>query len=371
MSTPPPAVRRPRLVSLDWSRGTAVVFNLLMIAVLPPLPAALKHARWEGVHLVDLVFPSFVVLSGAGMAFAYARTPSWWVVLRRSSVLWAAGLVYNGVVLDWPPLAEFRLMGPLQVYAVLVPLVAVASTRLRTTRAWAAGVVALLVVLGATHLAWGTHCGGVSPECNPSRVLDLPWMGAHAYRGGALGHDPEGLVTLAGALVTAGVGLVAGSTLRTLHGAPGIRRRIVARLLVLVGACVAGGLVLQLLGVPLVKRLWTPSFALLSAVPGLLVLLGGYLLLDAEGAPLAGSGHRWVAAGVRSVPEALGRNALLGYFGSHLVLHWLTLGDPSVADRVAGVLGGDAGRWLFGSVFLGFWVVLAVVLARHRVYVRP
>jgi len=358
-----PGARR-RLVSLDWSRGAAVVFNLLMIAVLPPLPTALVHAHWEGIHLVDLVFPTFVVLSGAGMAFAYARTPSWWVVLRRSVVLWAAGLLYNAVVLDWPAPAEFRLMGPLQVYAVLVPVVAVASTRLRSPRAWAVAVAVLTVALTALHLAWGAHCGGVTPTCNPSRTLDLPWMGAHAYRGGARGHDPEGVVTLAGALVTVGVGLVAGATVRTLHGTPGARGRIITLILLLVGACLAAGLVLHLLGVPVVKRLWTPSFALLTAVPGLLVLLGAYLLLDADGAPPASSL-------VRPVPEALGRNALLGYFGSHLVLHQLTAGDPSVADRVVRLMGPDAGRWVFGIAFLAFWVALALVLARYRVYVRP
>ncbi|WP_374929306.1 heparan-alpha-glucosaminide N-acetyltransferase domain-containing protein [Kytococcus sedentarius] len=359
-----PSGRTGRLTALDWARGIAVLANLTVIAVLPPVPDQLRHAPWEGVRVMDLVFPSFVVLAGAGLAFAYAHRSRPLVVLRRSLVLWACGLLYNGVLLDWPPLEEFRLMGPLQLYAVLVPVVALLSTRLRTPRHWG---VALTVALAGTitlHRVWAARCGGLTPECNPSRSIDLPWMGQHAYHAGAAGHDPEGLVALSGALVTAGVGLVAGAWLRDLRGEPGAARRITQRVLVLVGLCVAGSVLLQLLGLPAVKRIWTPSFALLTAVPGVLVLLAAYLVFDARSRASEGVLVR--------VPVALGRNALLGYFGSHVALHWARSGERSLADRIVDLGGGgDPGRWLYGVVFVGVWVALAVLLARWRIYVRP
>lgn len=365
VATPHP---RRRIVSLDWSRGVAVLLNLSVIAVLPPVPDQLRHAPWEGVRLMDLVFPLFVTLAGAGLAFAYARRVDVWVVLRRSAVLWWCGLLYNGILLDWPPVTEFRLMGPLQLYAVLVPVVAIASTRLSTGRQWSIAVAAVTVITTMLHLVWSAACGGLTPECNPSRGIDLPLLGDHAYRSGSAGFDPEGLVALTGASITMGVGLLAGVQVRQARNTPGARHRVTTQLVALAVACALGAFALQAMGVPLVKRVWTPSFALLTAVPGILLLAGAHAVLD---------GRREASSAVEpglgvSAAVALGRNALLGYFGSHAVIHWLRAGDVSLADRLVEFGGGaDTGRWLFGLVFVSFWVVLCMVLARFRIYIRP
>lgn len=78
--------RSPRLHSLDALRGLDMLIILgldaliLLLASRNPENGFLQeaarqmtHARWEGLHLYDLVFPVFVFISGASMSFSLAK----------------------------------------------------------------------------------------------------------------------------------------------------------------------------------------------------------------------------------------------------------------------------------------------------------
>src|SRR5512133_2454288 len=69
----PRGKHRTRLSSLDVMRGLTIAAMVLVNVEGDPrfAPAALKHADWDGWTLADLVFPAFLFISGAGMAFAY------------------------------------------------------------------------------------------------------------------------------------------------------------------------------------------------------------------------------------------------------------------------------------------------------------
>jgi hypothetical protein len=133
------------------------------------------------------------------------------------------------------------------------------------------------------------------------------------------------------------------------------------------------------------KRLWTPPFALRLAAPVAVALLLGHLLLDGE--------RRGVVSGVirgASYPLiALGRNSLLVYFGSHIVMSVLSRpleltapgAGPSGADVVvtttiarelAQVLAVDGQVQLtWTCVALLFWTLLGCALRRGSLYLRP
>ncbi len=88
-SSSPPS-RSPRLHSLDALRGLDMLIILgldalvLLLASRNPESAFLQeaarqmtHARWEGLHLYDLVFPVFVFISGVSMSFSpWGNTPA-------------------------------------------------------------------------------------------------------------------------------------------------------------------------------------------------------------------------------------------------------------------------------------------------------
>ncbi len=70
---------------------------------------------------------------------------------------------------------------------------------------------------------------------------------------------------------------------------------------------------------------------------------------------------------------AMGRNALLLYFGSHIVMRELyVIGDPALAARIRDPglpVIGDA-QWPFAVAFVLAFFALAWVLHRRRIYIH-
>lgn len=366
---PLPGHTRPRLTSLDWARGILILANLIAISYVFPASDQLRHPEWLGVTLLDVIFPTFVLLSGCGLAFAYARRVSLRRTLRRMVLLFGGGLVYTAIITDTTQLSELRIFGPLQVYAVLVPVVALLHLVLHRVRAWAMTTVVFALGWTAVTYAFNSSCptGIPTRSCNLSATIDLElFPAAQLYRQGAVGHDPEGVAAMVGAFVTLMVGVTAGKILLA-----GRRQPTSATLTHLVGWLVLvvglGAVTAQL--VEPFKRVWSPSFALLSATIGLALLIVGYVLHD-QPAP------SWWQQRRSRVAEpfvALGRNALVLYFGSHIVQHLLyTTGDPSVASwlRSTSLIGVGDLRWLAALVFVSAFVALGWVLHRRRIYIR-
>jgi heparan-alpha-glucosaminide N-acetyltransferase len=120
---------------------------------------------------------------------------------------------------------------------------------------------------------------------------------------------------------------------------------------------------------PPMKRLWTTPFALMVAAAAVLALAIAALLLDqpARGA-VADLRERMVSPLV-----AMGRNSLLIYFGSHLVLHVLEDrgGERSWAEQLAhSIAVAGSPRLSFVVAMVLLWVVVAAVLHRRRIYIR-
>lgn len=366
---PGSAAKPARLTSLDWARGSLVLANLIVIAYLYPSTDQLRHASWLGVTVFDLIFPTFVLLSGCGLAFAYSRRVNARVTVRRVVVLFVVGLVYTAIVSGTTNPLELRLFGPLQVYAVLVLAVVLLTSVLRDVRAWALATTALALIWTAVTYAFNNSCptGIPTRSCNLSAAADLSlFPPAQLYRQGALGHDPEGLPAIVGALITLMVGVTAGKIL--LAGRTQETRVTLTRLLAwLLFAAALGAVTAQF--VEPFKRVWSPSFALLSATIGLAMLIVGYVLHD-QPTP------RWWQQRRDRLAEpliALGRNALVLYFGSHIVLHLLyTVGDPSIAEvlRSTSFLGVGDLRELAAVAFVSAFVALGWALHRKRIYIH-
>lgn len=366
MTAAAPARPSARLTSLDWARGWMILIHLTSVSVLAPVPEQLRHPAWLGVTFFDVIFPLFVGLSGCGLAFAYSRRVSGWVTARRAVVLITVGLVYTAIVTRATDLSELRLAGPLQVYGVLTVVVALLHLVLRSVRAWTLTTIGVAVVWTTVFWTYHSGCptGGPTRTCNLSAAVDLRLLPAgNLYLGGDLGHDPEGLIAIVGCLVTMLVGVTAGKVLLT-HKPP---REAVTHLLTWAGTV----LVLGLVALPLVapfKRLWTPSFALLTAVVVVAMLVLGYLLHDR---PTTG----WWARSRDALAQpfvALGRNALLVYFGSYLLIHEILVnGSPTWGSRIARLdWPWSHPRLTFVLVYVGAWWAVAWLLHRRRIYIH-
>lgn len=363
------APSRPRIASLDVARGLFLITSVTSVSVLAPVPQWLRHPAWFGVTPYDLIFPLFVTLSGVGLAFAYRRYTSPRVTARRVLVLLLVGIVYTALFSGHVDLSTLRLTGVLQLYAVLVLAAAVLHTVIRSARGWAVVTLAAALVATAAYYWFESRCpsGVLAPTCNPSGVIDTRIFGAHMYAEGRLGHDPEGVVAIGGAFITAAAGTTAGHI--AIDARDGSARVGLVRLCLWTATCAVLGVVLAQVVEPF-KRLWTPSFALLAAALGLLVFTLVYTLVDV-----------WLGR-VRQISThpaawplvALGRNSLLVYFGSHLVAVFLrrTGGEVSYAERIGEALAPLGGPQIAFVVFsLAVWWAIAMVLHRRQIYVRP
>ncbi|WP_168582531.1 heparan-alpha-glucosaminide N-acetyltransferase domain-containing protein [Gephyromycinifex aptenodytis] len=371
-----------RLAAIDVTRGLMLVANIASPAWLSA-PLWWGHAPWVGVHGSDLIFPVFVTLTGTGLALAYRRGVTWPPTLRRVFVLVLVGLLYNAYhqFLDDGALSlgTLRWSGVLQLYAVLVLVMALVRTAIgRFERWWVWGVLALLVAAahtGALALAAAGCSGGqLSPECNPSALLDPRWLGggAHMYGAGLRGHDPEGVVSMAGALVS----VLGGAALARLLADSAAREAgaVVARM-TLLAAVFGVASVTAASFVPPMKRLWTAPFSLGVLAGVTVVITLAYLAVDRGIAARGSAGQEPRAALVLWPLLALGRNSLLVYFGSMTLTATLrTLprdGQPIAQVIAEHVQMGSTGPLGFVLASVALWVLIAMLLDRAGIYLRP
>lgn len=369
-----------RVAALDWARGWMLVASVGVNSAFLPF-TALRHAPWTGVTPIDFIFPLFVTLAGCGTAFAFRRRIRFLGVLRRCMVLFLLGLVYN-VLTTWNfDLGQLRIFGVLQLYAVVVMVMALLHLVTRSWRGWLA-VTALFALAHSALISMSAlACPAdlVTPACNPSGPIDSLLVGAsHTYQLGLAGHDPEGIIAIFGALISASAGASLGHLILDVRNRPRPTGRrlpagtgeFVVVLVVFGVVAIAVAVLPDLLGggpVPMMKRLWTAPFALpIAAIAAALLWLG--LLLVPAGRS-ARTERRWTPI------IALGRNSLLVYFGSHLAMSLVSrpIGDgASLLEVVTAPLGGGTvAQAIWTLVWLAGWIALAMVLHRHRIYLKP
>jgi predicted acyltransferase len=305
---------RERFLSLDVLRGLSIFLMILVNTPGPGAPAyaQLVHTRWFGFTLADLVFPTFLFVTGNALAFvAPGGTEA--AFLRRVGKR-AALIFLCGVLMYWYPFVQqvdghwafkpfdqTRLFGVLQRIALCYLLAALA---VRYLPARLLPWLALALPLAYWAILWLFGFPGLELDklANAGTRLDLWLVGRdHLYRKDA-GFDPEGLLGTLPATANVLAGYLAGQWLRT----AGKTARAVAWML----ACGVLLVVLALLWHPLfpiAKKLWTGPFVLLTV--GLdLLLLGALVAWIERRGRRAGTGFFTV----------LGKNPLAIYLFSEL-----------------------------------------------------
>lgn len=323
----------------------------------------LRHDSWHGLTIADVVFPLFLVVMGAGMA-QWLRPPLTASKMRRlvgrSLALIAIGVVVFGWWGEGGGLDSLRVPGVLQRIGIAGLLAGVAVAGLR--RWWAVALLAggLLVAYGwFLESATVAGCRGVDvPSCTAAGQVDAAVFGAsHMYRDGEAGYDPEGLASTASAVASVLLGWLAGDLLR---------RRRIASLGLLGLACGVVGIVWSG-ALDVNKRMWTPSFTLVTAAISIALLLVAHAAVD----------RNRLGSGLASPLVALGRNALLVYVGQHVVGVWLTRIDIGgvaastwLVDRISQQWIAPPGAYLtYAVLMLALWTILACVLHARRWYV--
>lgn len=359
--------KKSRIYSLDVTRGFIVFLSIFTFSI----PGVFSHAPWYGLTLLDTIFPAFVTIFGTSMAIAYQRGVSAKRMTTRTLRLVIFGLLFNMVAAWSLDLSTLRFTGVLQLFAVLGVFTVIITKYIKRIGALIALSFIIFGIYGASLLIVGTGCEDGLPQmgCNPSHLIDPVIFGEnHTYAGGGRGHDPEGIATMFSALGNVLLGFAAGKIL--LDKGRNVAKRLFTFSTILILISLAVNVI-----IPFNKRLWSPSFGIITAGLTIFILAICYLLFDrkepAEVHPFKKSVH-WVL-------EAYGRNSFLVYFGKYvlyavLINTSITIGERSVLLNTllmefSGSFGLPA-EIIYFIIYFGLWLFITLYAHKNKIYVK-
>ena len=278
-------MRDNRLVSLDAFRGFTIA---AMVLVNNPgdwghLYGPLEHAKWNGWTFTDCIFPFFLFIGGVAMALSLGRLAAAGAdkprllakLAKRAMLIFLIGFLLN--FMPYFHLDKVRIPGVLQRIALCTllaaPIVVYCGWRMQLVVI--AGLLALYSVLMLCVPVPGIGAGVLEPGKDFGAWVDRTLLGRHLWVQSKT-WDPEGLVSTLPALCSQLFGVLAGRWL-----ASGVDRgRQVAGLIVAGVACVAVGMFLDIILMPINKSLWTPSYCFLMTGLACLAFSAFYWPLD-------------------------------------------------------------------------------------------
>jgi predicted acyltransferase len=383
--SPTPAAR---LLSLDALRGITIAFMIMVNnGAGSGTWGFMRHAEWNGLTPTDLVFPTFVFVMGASIAFAYearlargaTRAQLAWHTVRRAMILFLLGIVVNEFPdFEWE---HMRVYGVLQRIAVCYLVVGLFY--LWDRRVWTKVAMLAVALVGYWALVrWvpvpgagmpGHDIALLDPDRNIVNWLDQQLLPGHLYEDYVTHNlrDPEGLLSTIPAVGTALLGLLAGLWMRTARAA----KKTTLGLAAGAAACLASGY-LWSLWFPLNKKMWTSSYVLVAAGWALVVLALTYWAVDQTGWGKR-SGKRWIYPWL-----VLGSNAITAYMFSELLAEALGSIHFSSAGRqsdllawaqnhfVSAFLNPGWASFVYSVTYLAVCFIPVWVLYRMRIFVK-
>ena len=284
-----------RLVSLDVFRGFTMAAMVLVNngGDGNHLYPQLAHSYWHGWTFTDWIFPFFLWISGMSTTYAVAVRRSRGAttqdlvlqVLRRSALIFLIGVFLNGFPFGMIgdsafSFATWRIPGVLQRIAICYLLGSLLYLWLPARRLW-------YVIAGLFLAYWlmmeflpvpGVGAGSWERGRNFAAYIDEVVIGSHAYMR-TRPWDPEGIISTLPALGTFLFGVLAGNFLR---GAKSSAEEKTSWFFVSGCILLVASVVLDM-WVPINKRLWTPSYAMMMAGWAHLVFASCYFLIDVKG----------------------------------------------------------------------------------------
>ena len=304
---------KKRLLSLDAFRGLDMLLIMGMGPVLrslsklfdmPTLAEQTQHVAWAGLHMEDLIFPTFLFLAGMSWPFSLARRRERGAsrgelvkgIVMRMTILFMLGLVYDGILdFNFGKVRYLSVLGRIGIAwgvaalttLFLSPCRTAVLTVLLMTAYWLASFLLPMAYAPGQH-AFAQTVSIVTRFDMwlwPGHLADSPW-------------GTEFWLATIGAVGTAFAGIFAGWMVRCQTIAAAHKT---ALLFILGGASLMLGFV-ALPVCPCIKNAWTPTFVLISAGIDLMLFAPMYFIVDVCGS------SRW------TIPlRVIGMNAVTIY----------------------------------------------------------
>ncbi|MBP3756120.1 MAG: DUF5009 domain-containing protein [Prevotella sp.] len=345
-----------RLLSLDVLRGITVAGMILVNDGYGDTFVTLRHSAWNGMTPCDLVFPFFLFIMGISTYLSLRKYQFQWSavvarkIVKRTVLIFLIGLGINwlanamGGDYGW---SHLRIMAVMQRIALCY--CAVSLLALSVNHQYILHVAFALLVVYAIILLTGN--GYAEDATNIAARIDNAVLGYdHLYHKSAV--DPEGLLGTLSAIAHTLIGFWCG---RAMMKSKTTNEKVM-RFLLAGGVMVIGGYLLAY-GLPLNKRIWSPSYVLMTC--GLAALLQGILMyvIDIQGR------ERWATFFL-----VFGVNPLFLYVLSEVMA--IVFGHSGVNDAVYGAIHAVVANTYWASLCFALTYVLVCGLVGWWLYKR-
>lgn len=402
-------VKFNRYVALDVLRGMTVAGMILVNNpgswghIFPPL----EHAAWAGCTPTDLVFPFFLFVVGAAMAFSFAKyneslTPdSLKKLLKRGALIFIVGFGLNafpfypyspnadlgfwGNIVDH--FANVRIFGVLQRIAMCYIIGGFVALWLKKP----GRIIWAMVVLMGLHwlILWLIGNSAASLINGASGIFSLQGQGAgnidialigenHIYKGFGQPFDPEGILGALSGACTVLLGFLIGNKIRLNNS----KIDVVAQLYTIGLCCLAAGIIWSI-EMPIIKALWTGSYVLYTGGWSIIMLAFFIYFIDIKGKEK-----------IFTPFKAMGMNPLFAFVMAALfakilgrVITWQTeiiLSDGTIAEKQWSVLSwfynnicvaiiGDnnnVSSLIFALIYVAIFTLMAMWLYKKRIIIK-
>ena len=352
-----------RLLSLDILRGITVAGMILVNNGWGESFEMLGHSEWNGMTPCDLVFPFFLFIMGISCYLSLVKSefkPTPQVIRRivkRTVLLFAIGLFINWF--DHAIEGDLLCFGHLRIWAVMQRIALCYGTvslfALFCNHKYTLHTIAALLVVYTAILVLGNGYE-YDADVNILAQADLKLFGYdHIYHKSPV--DPEGLMGTISSVAHVLLGFYCGMLIRKRET---VEQKVIA--LFVVGAIgVIGGYLLSY-GLPLNKRIWSPSYVLMTC--GLASLLQALLMYVIDIQKKSG----WT-----TFFHVFGVNALALYVSSELLAILLkNIGvSETIYNGIHAVI--PALKWaslVYAIYFVMLNFVIGYVLYRKKIYIK-
>jgi len=292
-------MKNNRLQSIDALRGfdmfwimggAAIVLSLAKftdVGWLDWLGNQMHHVEWKGFHIMDLVFPLFLFIAGLSFPFSVSKrrengqknSQIYRHIYTRAFILFLFGLIYNGL---------FEFNGQLRVASVLArigfawmfgALIFVNTKKISVRLIWTFGLLIfyslLFTLVPAPDAPAGTDI--FSAQGNIVAWFDRRFLPGIIYNGN---YDPEGILGIIPATSNALFGMMTGTFLLSSRKITQNKKTLY---MLFSGIILLFAAVLLDPVIPIIKKMWTPSFVFITAGIGLILLSVFYWIIDVKG----------------------------------------------------------------------------------------
>ena len=283
-----------RLHSLDilrgfdmfWITGGVYLFDKLAKftnwGFLEAFTHQLKHAKWNGFTLYDLIFPLFMFIAGVAIPYALQakrekgvpKSTLYKKVIRRLVLLVILGFIYNGFLrLNFENMRYASVLGQIGFSYFFASLIFLNIKHMRSLIIWVAGILVGYGIIQLFIPVPGVGAGILTPEGCINGYVDRMLLPGRLHGGS---FDPEGILSIISATGITLMGTIAGKILR--NNNIDQNRKVIILTLTGVGLFILG-LILKN-WYPVIKKCWTSTYSLYAGGISFVLLALFYLIVD-------------------------------------------------------------------------------------------